>query len=48
VARYGYKAMMRGERVAVPRLRDRIMIQSERIAPRSLVTRLARLAQENR
>ena len=48
VASYGYKAMMRGERVAVPRLRDRIMIQSERIAPRSLVTRLARLAQENR
>ena len=48
VAGYGYKAMMRGERIAVPRLRDRIMIQAERIAPRSLVTRLSRLAQENR
>jgi short-subunit dehydrogenase len=48
VARYGYKAMMRGDRVAIPRLRDRIMVQSERIAPRSLVTRLARLAQESR
>lgn len=48
VARYGYKAMMRGDRVAIPRLRDRIMVQSERIAPRSLVTRLARLLQESR
>jgi short-subunit dehydrogenase len=48
VARYGYKAMMRGERVAIPNLRDKIMVQSERFAPRSLVTKLARLAQENR
>ena len=48
VARYGYKAMMRGQRVAIPTLRDRIMVQSERLAPRSLVTKLARLAQENR
>jgi short-subunit dehydrogenase len=48
VARYGYKAMLRGERVALPSFRDKLMIQSERIAPRSLVTRLARLAQENR
>ncbi len=48
VAAYGYKAMMRGERVAIPSFRDKIMIQSERLVPRSLVTRLARLAQENR
>jgi len=48
VATYGYKAMMQGERVAIPGLRDRIMIQSERIAPRRLVTRLSRMAQENR
>ena len=48
VASYGYKAMMRGERVAIPRIRDRIMVQSERMAPRFLVTKLARLAQENR
>ena len=48
VARYGYRAMMRGQRVAIPTLRDRIMVQSERLAPRSLVTKLARLAQENR
>jgi short-subunit dehydrogenase len=48
VAAYGYRAMMRGERLAIPSLRDKIMIQSERFAPRALVTRLARLAQENR
>lgn len=48
VADYGYKAMMRGERVAIPSFRDKIMIQSERLAPRALITRLSRLAQENR
>jgi len=48
VARYGYKAMMRGERVAIPTLRDKIMIQSERFAPRALVTKIARMVQESR
>lgn len=48
VAAYGYKAMMRGDRVAIPSFRDKIMVQSERFAPRNLVTRLSRMAQENR
>jgi short-subunit dehydrogenase len=48
VARAGYKAMMRGNRVAIPGWRDKLMVQSERIAPRRLVTALARMAQENR
>ena len=48
IARYGYAATMRGERVAIPGIRNKIMIQSERFAPRALVTKLARLAQENR
>ena len=48
VARAGYKAMMRGQRVAIPGWRDKLMVQSERIAPRRLVTALARMAQENR
>ncbi len=48
IARFGYAAMMRGERVAIAGLRNKIMIQSERFAPRALVTRIARLAQENR
>jgi short-subunit dehydrogenase len=48
VAAYGYKAMMRGERVAIPRLRDKIMIQAERLAPRALVTSMVRRVMENR
>lgn len=48
VAAYGYKAMMRGERIAIPRLRDKIMVQAERLAPRALVTRMVRQVQENR
>lgn len=45
---YGYAAMMRGERVAIAGMRNKVMIQAERLAPRALLTRLARLAQENR
>ena len=37
-----------GERVAIAGIRNKIMIQSERFAPRALVTKLSRLAQENR
>jgi short-subunit dehydrogenase len=48
IAEYGYRAMMRGERVAIPRWRDKLMVQSERLAPRRLVAMLARKAQENR
>jgi hypothetical protein len=48
VARYGYKAMMKGERIAIPALRDKLMIQAERITPRRLVTVLARKLQESR
>lgn len=48
VAAYGYKAMMRGERIAIPRMRDKIMVQAERFAPRALVTRMVRQVQENR
>jgi short-subunit dehydrogenase len=48
VAAYGYKAMMRGDRLAIPSFRDKVMIQTERFTPRALVTRLSRLAQENR
>lgn len=48
VARYGYDAMMRGERVGVVGTRNKIMVQAERFAPRKLVTTLSRKAQENR
>lgn len=48
VARYGYRSMMKGERIAIPALRDKLMIQAERIAPRRLITRLSRKLQESR
>jgi hypothetical protein len=48
VARSGYRAMMRGERVAIPGWRDKLMVQSERIVPRRLVTTLSRMVQESR
>ncbi|MEO8193584.1 MAG: SDR family oxidoreductase [Gemmatimonadales bacterium] len=48
IARYGYAAMMRGERVAIPGMRNKIMIQAERLAPRALVTHITRRLQETR
>ena len=48
VAQHGYEAMMKGERVAVVGTRNKIMVQAERFAPRRLVTRMSRMAQENR
>ena len=48
VARYGYSAMMRGQRVAVPGLGNKFLIQAERLAPRRLVTLITRKIQENR
>jgi uncharacterized protein len=48
VAVYGFKAMMRGERVAVVGARNKAMVLAERFVPRRLVNRLARAAQENR
>ena len=48
IGRYGYAAMMRGDRVAIPGIRNKLMIHAERLAPRLLVTKIARMAQENR
>lgn len=48
VAEYGYRAMMRGDRVAVPGAFNRLGVFATRLAPRRLLTKLARLAQENR
>lgn len=48
VARYGYAAMMRGERIAIPSVRDRIMVQTQRLTPRAMVTRIVRKLQESR
>lgn len=48
VAAYGVHAMLKGKRVAIPGIRNKLLAQANRLAPRSLSTRLARLAQESR
>ena len=48
VARYGYQATMRGDRVALPGMKNKAHMQAIRLLPRSLVTTLARKVQENR
>ena len=48
IGRYGYAAMMRGERVAIPGRRNKLMIHAQRLAPRLLVTKISRIVQENR
>lgn len=48
VAEYGYRAMIRGDRVAIPGAFNRLGAFATRLAPRRVLTKLARLAQENR
>jgi uncharacterized protein len=46
VARYGYHAMMKGKRVAIPGLFNRLLAESVRIGPRNAVTAVVRRMQE--
>lgn len=48
VAKYGFDAMMHKKRVAIPGFRNKIIAQANRLAPRALSAKLARMAQENR
>ena len=48
VAEYGFEAMMHGKRLAIPGFKNKILAQANRIAPRSLSARIARMAQETR
>jgi short-subunit dehydrogenase len=48
VAQYGVGAMLKGKRVAIPGIRNKMLAQANRLAPRTLSTKLARLAQETR
>ena len=48
VAHYGFDAMMHGKRLAIPGIRNKIVAQANRFAPRALSAKLARLAQETR
>ena len=47
-AEFGYKAMMSGKRIAIPGLKNKILAQANRFAPRTLATRISKYAQENR
>jgi short-subunit dehydrogenase len=40
--------MMSGKRLAIPGFKNKIIAQANRIAPRSLSAKLARMAQETR
>jgi short-subunit dehydrogenase len=48
VAEYGVQAMMAGRRVAIPGIRNKIVAQANRFAPRAITAKVARIAQENR
>ena len=48
VAKYGFDAMMSGKRLAIPGIKNKILAQANRLAPRSLSAKIARIAQESR
>ncbi len=48
VARAGYRGMMRGQRVIIPGLKNKIGVQSLRVSPRAVVTKVVRALQERR
>jgi short-subunit dehydrogenase len=48
VAEAGYAALMRGTRVYVPGLPNKLTLLAPRLLPRRVVTRLVRMAQEHR
>ena len=48
VAEAGYRGMMAGKTVVIPGLRNRLLAQSVRVSPRSMVTKVVRAMQEVR
>lgn len=48
VARAGYRGLMRGKRVVIPGMKNKLGVQSLRVSPRALVTRVVRALQERR
>jgi short-subunit dehydrogenase len=48
VAEYGFDAMMHGKRLAIPGVRNKVLAQANRLAPRALSARIARMLQETR
>ena len=48
VARAGYRGMMRGQRVIIPGIKNKIGVQALRVSPRAVATRVVRALQERR
>jgi short-subunit dehydrogenase len=48
VARAGYRGMMRGQRVIIPGFKNKLGVQSLRVSPRAVVTKVVRALQERR
>src|SRR6266566_1713306 len=48
VAKYGFDAMMHGKRLAIPGIRNKIVAQANRFAPRTFTAKIARMLQESR
>lgn len=48
VAEFGYAAMMKGKRVAIPGMINKIVAQASRVAPRIVTTKVSRMLQERR
>ncbi len=48
VARAGYEGMLRGQRIVIPGIANRTLVQALRVTPRRLATAIARRIQESR
>jgi short-subunit dehydrogenase len=48
VARAGYEGMMRGKRIVIPGVANRVLVHAERLTPRRLVIAITRRLQESR
>ena len=46
VAEMGYRALMSGKALAIPGMMNKVLVQSVRFSPRSMVTKIARMMQE--
>jgi short-subunit dehydrogenase len=48
VAQYGFDAMMHGKRLAIPGVKNKVIAQANRFAPRAFTAKIARMLQETR
>jgi uncharacterized protein len=48
VARAGYRGLMRGKRIVIPGMKNKLGVQSLRVSPRAVVTKVVRALQERR